>query len=346
MTAQPRHIVFLAFDGVRQLDVTGPLEVFATARELGAPYRWTVCSADGADVTTASGRLAVDSRADAVLLGPIDTVVVPGSAELATGPAPRALAAPLAELAPAAGRVASVCTGAFALAEAGLLDGRRATTHWRHAAALAGRFPRVRVEPDAIHVRDGRVLTSAGVTAGIDLALALVEADAGAALARDVARDLVVFMQRPGGQSQFSAALRGPAPRHDALRAVLDAVSADPAGDHSVPAMAARSGLSVRHLTRLFRDRLGESPAGYVEAVRVEAAQALLADGEAVTAAALRSGFGGDESMRRAFGRRLGVTPSAYRARFRTTATGATAETAAAAAAAETPPIGADRATR
>lgn len=318
--APARHIVFLAFDGVRQLDVTGPLEVFATARDLGAAYRWSVCSADGRDVRTPSGRLAVDARADAARLGPVDTVVVPGSGDLPRGPIPPGLLEPLAELAPYARRVASVCTGAFALAEAGLLDGRRATTHWRHAAALAGRHPAVTVEADAIHVRDGRVLTSAGVTAGIDLALALVEEDAGADLAREVARDLVVFMQRPGGQSQFSASLRAPVPHHDALRAVLDAISADPAGDHSVPAMAARSGVSARHLTRLFRDRLDESPAGYVEAVRVEAAQALLADGETVTAAALRSGFGGDESMRRAFWRRLGVTPSAYRARFRTTA--------------------------
>ncbi|MFD0364275.1 GlxA family transcriptional regulator [Nocardia sp. GCM10030253] len=318
MSRELRHIVFLAYDGVRQLDITGPLEVFATARDLGAAYRWSVCSADGADVTTATGRLAVDGRIDTAV--PVDTVVVPGSADLPRDRIPGSLLTSVAELAPRVRRVASVCTGAFALAEAGLLDGRRATTHWRHAAALDRRYPAVRVEPDAIHVRDGHLLTSAGVTAGIDLALAMVEEDAGAALAREVARDLVVFMQRPGGQSQFSASLRVPPVRHDPLRAVVDGIAADASADHSVPALAARSGLSVRHLTRLFHDQLGATPAVYVESVRVEAAQALLAEGATVTDAASRSGFGSDESLRRAFGRRLGITPSAYRARFRTTA--------------------------
>ncbi|HEX2315937.1 MAG TPA: helix-turn-helix domain-containing protein, partial [Thermomonospora sp.] len=177
-------------------------------------------------------------------------------------------------------------------------------------------------EPDAIYVRDGRVLTSAGVTAGIDLALAMVEEDQGAGPAREVARDLVVFLQRPGGQSQFSAASRTPRPRHEVLRGVLDAVAADPAADHSLPAMAARAGVSVRHLTRLFRDGVGTTPAAHVEALRVEAAQALLEAGETVTGAARRCGLGSDESLRRAFLRHLGVTPSAYRARFRTTVPG------------------------
>ncbi|MDI2129056.1 GlxA family transcriptional regulator [Yinghuangia seranimata] len=330
-----RHIVFLAFPGVRQLDITGPLEVFATARALGAPYRWTVCSPDGADVLTPSGRLAVDTPADPSALeayGPVDTVVVPGSADLPSGPPPDGLLPALHALTTDAPRpprrVASVCTGAFALAAAGLLDHRRATTHWRHAAALARRHPLVRVEPDAIHVRDGHLLTSAGVTAGIDLALAMLEADTGPDLAREVARDLVVFMQRPGGQSQFSTALRTPPPRHDLLRGVVDAVTADPAADHSATALAARAGLSVRHLTRLFHDQLGTTPAAYVEAARIEAAQALLASGDTVTGAARRSGFGSDESMRRAFARRLGVTPSAYRTRFRTTTGSPTGEEA------------------
>ncbi|MEV6432165.1 helix-turn-helix domain-containing protein [Nocardia sp. NPDC051463] len=319
MSRTVRHIVFLAYNGVRQLDITGPLEVFATARDLGARYRWSVCSADGADVTTATGRLAVDGRVERT---PIDTVVVPGSADLPRNRIPATLLTDLAVLAPRVRRVASVCTGAFALAESGILDGRRATTHWRHAATLAHRYRAVRVEPDAIHVRDGHVLTSAGVTAGIDLALAMVEEDTGAALAREVARDLVVFMQRPGGQSQFSAALRTPPVRHDPLRGVVDAIAADAAADHSAPALAARAGLSIRHLTRQFHDQLGTTPAAYVESVRVEAAQALLAAGATVTDTALRTGFGSDESLRRAFGRRLGITPSAYRARFRTTANG------------------------
>ncbi|WP_425567613.1 GlxA family transcriptional regulator [Nonomuraea dietziae] len=165
-----------------------------------------------------------------------------------------------------------MCTGAFVLAEAGLLDGRRATTHWRHAATLASRYPAIEVEPDAIYVRSGEVLTSAGVSAGIDLSLAMVEQDMGAGLAREVARDLVVFLQRPGGQSQFSVASRTPRPRHDPLRGLLDQVAADPGADHSLQAMAARAGVSVRHLTRLFHERVGRTPAAYVESVRLEAA--------------------------------------------------------------------------
>jgi transcriptional regulator GlxA family with amidase domain len=179
------------------------------------------------------------------------------------------------------------------------------------------------VDPDAIFVRDrdGRTYTSAGVTAGIDLALALVEDDEGADLAREVARDLVVFMRRPGGQSQFSVAARTPSPQHDALRGLLREIAADPAADHSLAALAGRGGLSARHLTRLFGEQVGSSPAVYVESVRLEAAQALLEAGESVTGAARRSGLGSDESLRRVFLRHLGVTPSTYRARFRTTGT-------------------------
>ncbi|MYS87832.1 helix-turn-helix domain-containing protein [Embleya scabrispora] len=186
---------------------------------------------------------------------------------------------------------------------------------------LARRHPSVSVEPDAIFVRDGTVYTSAGVTAGIDLALALVEADEGADLAREVARDLVVFLRRPGGQSQFSVPSRARAAADDPLRPVLDAVAADPAADHSLPALARLGGFSPRHLTRLFHERVGSTPAVYVEAIRIEAAQSLLAAGATVTAAATQSGLGTDESLRRAFLRRLGTTPSTYRARFRTTTT-------------------------
>jgi transcriptional regulator GlxA family with amidase domain len=249
-------------------------------------------------------------------VGRIHTLVVPGSDELPHSPQ-RFLDA-VTGLAARSTRITSVCTGAFALAAAGLLDGRRATTHWRHAAALARRFPKVSVEPDAIFVWDGRTYTSAGVTAGIDLALALIEDDEGADLARDVARDLVVFLQRPGGQSQFSVAARTPSPQNDALRGLLSEVTADPAADHSLPALARRGGLSTRHLTRLFNEQVGSTPAAYVEAVRLEAAQALLEAGETVSGAARRSGLGSDESLRRVFLRHLGVTPSTYRARFRT----------------------------
>ncbi|KUL47482.1 AraC family transcriptional regulator [Streptomyces sp. NRRL F-4489] len=317
----------LAFEGARLLDITGPLEVFSSAARLGARYTVRLCAPDGRPVTTASGtRLSVDTALPEILAGlpgtgadPLDTVLVPGAEELTQGRFPPGLLDAVRALAARSRRIASVCAGAFALAGAGLLDGRRATTHWRHTATLAARHPALTVDPDALYVRDGEVYTSAGVSAGIDLALALVEADEGPALAREVARDLVVFMQRPGGQSQFSVPARTPRPRHDVLRALLDAVAADPAADHSNTALAARAGLSPRHLARLFRAHTGTTPAGYVEAVRLEAAQHLLANGETVTATARRTGIGTDESLRRLFLRRLGITPSAYRSRFHTT---------------------------
>lgn len=312
-----RAIVVVAYDGVRLLDVTAPLEVFATAAGQGGGYTVTLCSPGGGDVRTSAGtRLRVDAAADEV--GGAHTLVVPGSPDLPRRPWPEGLLEAVEALAGRSERVASVCTGAFVLAAAGLLEGRRATTHWRHADLLARTFPGVRVEPDAIYVRDGRVLTSAGVSAGLDLSLALVEEDEGSDLAREVARDLVVFLQRPGGQSQFSVAARTPRPRRDALRPVLDAVAADPAGDHSAAAMAARAGMSTRHLSRLFRERLGSTPAAYVESVRLEAARALLEAGEGVEGAAGRSGLGSGETLRRVFWRHLGLTPSAYRDRFRT----------------------------
>ncbi|MFB7636248.1 GlxA family transcriptional regulator [Streptomyces sp. NPDC056149] len=315
-----RTVVMLAFEGARLLDVTGPLEVFSVAARLGGRYEIRLCSPDGHPVTTASGtRLAVDAGVRELSAHPLDTVLVPGAEDLTRGRFPPGLLDAVRALAGRSRRVASVCAGAFALAGAGLLDGRRATTHWRHTATLAARHPTLTVDPDAIYVRDGDLFTSAGVSAGIDLALALVEADEGPDLAREVARDLVVFMQRPGGQSQFSVPARTPRPRHDALRALLDAIAADPAADHSNTALAARAGLSPRHLTRLFREHTGTTPAGYVEAVRLEAAQTLLANGETATATARRTGIGTDESLRRLFLRRLGVTPSAYRARFHTT---------------------------
>lgn len=311
----------LAYDGVRLMDVTAPLEVFGTAARMGGAYTPTLCSPTGAPVTTSAGtRLMVDAAAGEI--GATHTLVVPGSVEFPHHAPPTGLLDAVVALAAVSGRIASVCTGAFVLARAGLLDGRRAATHWRHAAVLARRHPAVTVEPDAIFVRDGEVYTSAGVTAGIDLALALVEADEGADLAREVARDLVVFLRRPGGQSQFSVPSRTPTGSDDPLRPVLDAVAADPAADHSLPALARLGGFSPRHLTRLFNERVGSPPGVYVEAMRVEAAQALLEAGSSVTEAAARSGLGSDESLRRAFLRRLGVTPSTYRSRFRSTTRG------------------------
>ena len=207
-----------------------------------------------------------------------------------------------------------------AAAAAGLLDGRRAATHWGFADDLARAFPAVEVDRDAIFVRDGEVITSAGVTSGIDLALSLVEEDHGPEVARAAARYLVVFMARPGGQSQFSIRMSCAQPHHPVVRRVLDAVTADPGADHARDALAARVGVSVRHLTRLFRTELDTTAARFVERTRIEAATGLLENGaETLDVIARRTGFGSAETMRRAFKRELGVSPSAYRARHRTT---------------------------
>jgi len=214
-------------------------------------------------------------------------------------------------------RVASVCSGALLLAEAGLLDDRRATTHWADCARLAERYPQVAVESDPIYVRDGNVSTSAGVTAGMDLALALIEEDHGPEIALKTARALVLFVRRPGGQSQFSAQLTAGPARREPLRDVQAHIAEHPAADLSVPALAARAYMSERNFARAFRAETGMTPAAYVEASRVERARRELETTDlSVQAVAARCGFGTVETMRRAFGRRLGVNPAAYRDRF------------------------------
>lgn len=312
------RVGFVVFDGVTMLDVSGPSEVLHQAGQLGPGYELVLISAHGGDVSTSTG-LALSGTVTPREAGALDTVVVAGGERLAERPVAEELLAATRVVAARAWRVASVCTGAFVLAELGLLDGRRASTHWRHADTLAQRYPRVRVEPDAIHVRDGRFVTSAGISAGIDLALALVEDDHGADVARSIARELVVFLQRPGGQSQFSTATAAPAARSDLLRRLTNSVLADPAADHSLPAMATAASVSTRHLTRLFRTELGTTPARWVERVRLDRAQQLLLNGHSVTSAALRSGLGSDETLRRAFARHLDTTPTHYRTRFTTT---------------------------
>ncbi|GIF53463.1 transcriptional regulator GlxA family with amidase domain [Asanoa ferruginea] len=311
-------VAFFVYDGVTLLDVAGPAEVFKEANRLGADYRIVLLSPTGADVTSNLGvRIAVDR---AVAGEPaFDTFLVPGSDRYPRGPVPADLADAVRAPAATAGRVASVCTGAFLLAAAGLLDGKRATTHWRAAHELAARCPTCRVEPDAIYVRDGTTYTSAGVTAGIDLALALVEEDHGPDLARDVARALVVYMQRAGGQSQFSAPLQGPPPRSATLRSVTDLVTANPRGEHSLGELAKHLNVSTRQLSRLFHDELSTTPARYVESIRFDLARALLDQGHTATQAATQAGFPSYESMRRVFARKLSISPAAYQRRFSTT---------------------------
>jgi len=319
-TGQPRKVVVIAFDGVRFLDVVGPLEVFTVANEQCDNYTALVATLGGQDVVTTTGnRLGADIALENLRDDEIDTLLVAGS------PNWRLLLTPelideLTRLASQARRIVSVCTGTFALAAAGLLDGKQAATHWRHAAALAKEFPSVKVDPQALFVRDGDVFTAAGIAAGIDLALALVEDDLGADVARATAKVLVVFLQRPGGQSQFSTWTSGRGVKNEPLRPVLDAIALEPSGDHSLEAMAERANFSVRHLSRLFEDHVGMSPGLYVERVRIEAARTMLeSNDEGLSVVAQRAGFGSVETMRRAFLREFGVSPGAYRSQFRTT---------------------------
>ena len=314
-------VVFLVFDGVKLLDVAGPAEVFAEATACGADYSLRYVSPSGQQVLTSAGtQLPVNGKAGDG--GDPDTVVVCGGDALPTSPIDPELIAAVRELRPRTRRLVSICTGSFILAAAGVLAGRRATTHWRHAALLARSYPDVTVLPDALFVEDEGVFTSAGVSAGIDLALALVEGDHGADLARAVARNLVMFMQRPGGQSQFSAPLEVRPPRTPELRTVVDLISAQPSLDHSTSSLAARVGVSPRHLSRLFAAELDTTPAKYVEQVRLDHAKALLDAGHGVEQTARAAGFGSSETMRRTFVARIGVAPSQYRDRFGSTSPG------------------------
>ncbi|MFE0454140.1 GlxA family transcriptional regulator [Streptomyces sp. NPDC058914] len=323
MNASPvpvHQILMVIFDGVQILDVTGPLEVYAAANEFGGNYRITTASVGGRPVTTTAGlRLVPDLTLDKVDFF-VDTLMIPGRPDWWAAVSDTSLIDCVAHLAGSSRTVAAVCAGAFPLAATGLLEGRRAATHWRFVADLAARYPGIEVDSDAIFVRDGRFITSAGITAGIDLALNLVETDLGADVARAVAKQLVVFMARPGGQSQFSVRQSAKYSTDSVLRRILDEVTADPRGDHTLVAMAARAGVSERHLTRLFRAETGMTAARFVERIRLEAAQALLESGsDPLDSVARRSGFGSVETLRRSFQRVLGVTPGAYRDRFRTT---------------------------
>jgi transcriptional regulator GlxA family with amidase domain len=317
VSTDPHRVAILVYDGVKLLDVAGPAEVFGEANLLGADYRIALVSTTGADATSSIGmRVAVDGSTRTQ--PDPDTFLIPGGDVYPRTPVTRELAEAARGLAVRAGRVASVCSGAFVLGATGLLDGRRATTHWKITGELAARHPKAHVEPDAIYVRDGSVYTSAGVTAGIDLALALVEEDHGPDISRQVARSLVVYLHRAGGQSQFSAPLQGPPPRSPALRRVVDLVTADPAGPYSLAELAGRLNVSTRHLTRLFREDLGTTPARYVESIRFDIAKSLLDQGYSATQTASMAGFPSYESLRRVFARKLSISPAAYQRRFAT----------------------------
>jgi transcriptional regulator GlxA family with amidase domain len=311
-----RNVLIVLFDGVQSLDVTGPLEVFAEAgAAVGhAVYEITTASVGGAPVRTGSG-LAIVPDLDLRDAGTPHTVIVPGGPG-SRAPAPE-LVSWLRHTAAGAERIVSVCTGAFLLAEAGLLRGRRATTHWANCARLAERYPDVTVVPEPIFVRDGNVATSAGVTAGIDLALALVEDDHGREVALRVARHLVVFLRRPGNQTQFSAQLRAQVAQREPLREVQHWIAEHPGADLSVDALAGRARLSPRQFARAFTAETGTSPGRYVDRVRLETARRLLEDTrDGVEQISRRCGYRTPEAMRRAFQQALHVSPAEYRRRF------------------------------
>lgn len=315
--ARARVVVIVVFDGVTLLDVAGAGEVFVEANRFGADYQVKIASLDGCDVTSSIGaRLGVTDSISAIESA--DIVLVAGSDDLPGRPIDPALVEAVRSVATRTRRLASICTGSFILAQAGVLSGRRATTHWHDTRLLGRAFPDVTVEPDAIFVRDGDIFTSAGISSGIDLALALVEMDYGTELVRDVARWLVVYLKRAGGQSQFSVLLEADPPPQSPLRPVTDAIAADPGADYSVKKLAALASLSTRQLTRLFQSELGMTPARYVELVRIDFARNALESGRSVTETAGMAGFGSIETLRRVFVNHLGISPKAYRDRFRT----------------------------
>jgi transcriptional regulator GlxA family with amidase domain len=317
-----RMVEVMAYPDVQLLDVTGPLQVFASANDMMAktgeapPYALRLVAPGGHSVVASAG-VALVADPLSPLETRLDTLIVAGGEGVNAASADAVLVDWVRERTRQARRTASICTGAFLLAAAGVLDGRRAATHWQHCAELARRFPAVQVEADSIFVRDGSLWTSAGVTAGIDLALALVEEDLGRTVALSVARYLVVFLKRPGGQAQFSEALSLQA-AEDEFGAFHDWVRKHLAEDLSLPVLAGEAGMSERSFSRHYAESTGLTPARAVERLRVEEARRLLTDTRLpVKRISQRCGFGSEETMRRSFLRLLSSTPQEYRARFR-----------------------------
>ncbi|HEY5128266.1 MAG TPA: DJ-1/PfpI family protein [Bradyrhizobium sp.] len=320
--ASARRVAIVAFPGVTLLDISGPAQVFAELQEIELPtasYSLSYLSTSGGLVQTDVGMMVDTAPISSVRPHQVDTLVIPGGPGVWELRQDRILMNWISQVLPKARRIASVCLGAFVLAWTGALDGKRAATHWRYCPRLADGFPSIRVEPNAIFVQDGRVWTSAGVSAGIDLALAMIEEDFGHTTALDIARRLVVFLKRPGGQSQFSTVLAAQASDVEGRFSALHAwIIENIAGDLKVETLAEKAGMSPRTFARAYATRTGMTPANGVEALRVETARLLLESSEigGVVEVAQRAGFGDDERMRRAFMRHLGVSPSEYRSRF------------------------------
>jgi transcriptional regulator GlxA family with amidase domain len=314
------RIAVFAYDGVELLDVVGPLEAFATAAALAGrappPYRIEIVAERKGRIRASSG-LALEATAALATIRGVDTLLVAGGAGIEAACARPGVIASLARQAKRVRRIGSVCNGAFLLAEAGLLDGRRAATHWNWCERLAARYPAVRVEQDPIFICDDGIWSSAGVTAGIDLALAMIEQDHGPELALRAARELVMFRKRPGGQSQFSTELAAQSTRDDRIRRVQESILRDPAADLRVDALAALANMSPRHFARVFRQDTGLSPADFAERARIDKARSCLeTTAESIEGIASACGFHSADVMRRAFLRRLDVTPTEYRERF------------------------------
>ncbi|MCX5195677.1 DJ-1/PfpI family protein [Streptomyces sp. NBC_00249] len=325
--SRPHRVVIAAFPGVELLDITGPAEVFSVATRAAdnkhPGYTVQIATADGGAVTTSSGvRLLADLRLDEVT-GRVDTLLVAGAVTHCEGGAVRAVVDPvvtdwLRTAVPRAGRTGSVCAGAHLLAATGLLDGLTATTHWLTAAQLAAEHPEISVTPDSIFVSSGALWTCAGISSGMDMALAMVAEDGGQALALATARMMVMYVKRSGGQSQFSVPLSVQEPTCDRIGELRQWITEHPDADLSAEALAQRASLSTRHFSRLFAQRTGTTPAAYVESARLETARRLLEESEAgLPQIAAASGLGSLQTLHRVFQRHLGTTPAEYRRRFR-----------------------------
>jgi transcriptional regulator GlxA family with amidase domain len=312
----------LGYPGVQALDLVGPFEVFTGAsmylqRHGREGYTVSVVTQNGEPATTGTG-LALVAQPLPDPGKPVDTVILPGGFGGDDARRNSEVIEWVRTVAQHARRVVSVCTGAFLAAEAGLLDGCPATTHWAFSDRMAREFPTVAVDPEPIFVRSSeRMWTAAGVTAGIDLALSLVEDDHGTDAAQTVARWLVMYLRRPGGQTQFAAPVWMPRAKRAPIRDVQEAIETEPGAAHSIPELARRAAMSPRHFTRVFTDEVGEAPGAYVERIRTEAARRQLEEtDDTVTAIAARCGFGSAETFRRNFVRRLGISPDQYRKTF------------------------------
>ncbi|ARS52239.1 GlxA family transcriptional regulator [Kushneria konosiri] len=312
----PHTLDLLIYPNCQLLDASGPWQVFATANQLAGRslYQLRLLAESAGPVTTNSGMTLHATHALATTPQG-DTLLVAGGSgvhalEMAT-------IETIARRASKTARVGSVCTGAFALARAGVLDGRCATTHWRHAGTLAHQFPKVQVHAEALYLESDGVYTSAGITAGIDLALSLLAQDQGLPLAAEVARELVMFLHRPGNQAQFSEGLKAQVKSHGRLRRLVDRVTAEPLDDWSIETMADAVAVTPRHLTRLFRQELSMTPGDFLTRLRLEAARRLLLESDTSPALiAEHCRLGGGEQLRRLFQRHFGLPPSLYRARF------------------------------